>query len=149
MNHQQLKEHQMMYGDQKEEVSNRIEMIDEDHHHNNKHHHHHQTEIPKWVAIGELWKRNVRIRKIENSFDRLLSNLFISFLNSPRSDNERPPQQRSGESSSGGAWRPRTAGPDEPRENVRTGPPPSENWGRSDNSSSWRSREKKRLNRFV
>jgi hypothetical protein len=77
MNHQQLKEHQMMYGDQKQEASNRIEMIDEDHHHNNKHHHHHQNEIPKWVAIGELWNRNAGIRNIENSFDRLLSIYFF------------------------------------------------------------------------
>lgn len=68
--------------------------------------------------------------------------------NPPRNDNERPSQQqqqRSGESSSGGAWRPKSRVPDEARDNVRSGPPPSENWGRSDENSNWRSREKKRL----
>ena len=69
--------------------------------------------------------------------------------NPQRSDNDRPSQQRSNESSSSGAWRPRPRIPEESRDNTRSGPPnSSDNWGRADESSNWRSREKKRLNRF-
>ena len=68
---------------------------------------------------------------------------------SPRTDNERPPPQRSGESSSSGAWRPKSRVPDESRDNNRPAPPSSDSWGRSDENSNWRSREKKRLNRFA
>ncbi|CAF0947652.1 unnamed protein product [Adineta ricciae] len=68
--------------------------------------------------------------------------------NPSRTENERPSQQRSGESSgaSSGAWRPRQRMADEARDTVRSGPPPSENWGRADANSNWRTREKKRLN---
>ncbi|CAF1204948.1 unnamed protein product [Adineta steineri] len=66
--------------------------------------------------------------------------------NPTRTDNERPSQQRSGESSSSGAWRPKQRPVEEPRENIRSGPPPADSWGRADANSSWRSREKKRLN---
>jgi hypothetical protein len=69
-------------------------MIDEHHHHNNKHHHHHQTEIPKWVAIGELWKRNVRIRKIENSFDRLLSRVGTGLAGPDKTGRKVHPAER-------------------------------------------------------
>jgi hypothetical protein len=124
---------------------------DEDHHHsNNKHHHHQQNEILKQQAIGEPWRRNnVPFRKIKN-----FSNLMFIIYYSTRTDNDRPTQQRSGESSSSGAWRPRTRPTDEPpRDNPRTGPtpaPPTANWGgRSEENDSWRSREKKRLNRFY
>ncbi len=71
-------------------------------------------------------------------------------MNSPRSDNDRPSQQRSGESSSSsGAWKPKLRVTDETRDNVRSAPKPPENWGRSDENNSWRTREKKRLNRFI
>jgi hypothetical protein len=76
-------------------------------------------------------------------------------LNSPRTGTDRPSQQqRSDEpSSAGGLWRPKSRPTgdqqDEPRETDRSAPKPAENWGRSDDSSTWRIREKKRLSRFV
>jgi hypothetical protein len=73
---------------------------------------------------------------------------FNSFLNSPRTENDRPSQQRSGEPPSSGAWRPKSHVPDETRENIRSVPSPSANRGRSDDNSSWRIREKQRINRF-
>lgn len=66
--------------------------------------------------------------------------------NPQRNDNDRPSQSRPTDSSSGGAWRPRTRPADEQRDNVRSGPNSSDNWGRADESSNWRSREKTRLN---
>ncbi len=78
---------------------------------------------------------------------------FLFFLNSPRTGNDRPSQQRSDEQPSSGAWRAKTRTAteqsDEPRDSGRSGPPPSENWGRSDENSGWRTREISRLNRFV
>jgi len=67
--------------------------------------------------------------------------------NPPRNENDRPFQQRTDESSSGGAWRPRPRVPEETRDNVR---PASNlnstaNQGRADENSSWRTREKTRL----
>ncbi|CAF0758708.1 unnamed protein product [Adineta steineri] len=70
------------------------------------------------------------------------------YSNPTRTDNERPSQQRSSESSSSGAWRPKQRSADELQENIRTGPPPSKSRGRADADSNWRSREKKSLNRW-
>lgn len=74
-------------------------------------------------------------------------------LNRPRTGNDRPSQQRSDESSSSGAWRAkaRPAGEqsDEPRNSGRPGQQSSENWGRSDENTSWRTRERTRIDRFV
>ncbi|CAF0766990.1 unnamed protein product [Adineta steineri] len=70
------------------------------------------------------------------------------YSNPTRTDNERPSQQHSGESSSNGAWRPKPRPADELQENIRTGPAPSKSRGRADADSNWRSREKKSLNRW-
>ncbi len=74
----------------------------------------------------------------------------MSFRISPRNENDRPSQQRTGESSSSGVWRPKSHVPDETRDNIRNGPNPnsSGSWGRPDDNSNWRTREKKRLNRL-
>ena len=69
---------------------------------------------------------------------------------SQRMDNDRSSQQqRSGESSSSGAWRPKSRPTDEIRELPRAGPTLPTNSGRSDDNSAWRTREKRRLNRFI
>lgn len=73
--------------------------------------------------------------------------MFIS----QRNENDRPSQQRPGESSSSAdAWRPRNRAPEETRDNIRTGPipPSSVNRARADESDNWRKRETQRLNRF-
>ncbi|CAF3677801.1 unnamed protein product [Rotaria socialis] len=70
--------------------------------------------------------------------------------NPPRTNYDRPSQQRSEELSSGGAWRTNSrAAPeqrDEPKDTGRSGPQSSTNWGRSDQNDSWRTRERTRLN---
>ncbi|CAF4576843.1 unnamed protein product [Rotaria sp. Silwood1] len=68
--------------------------------------------------------------------------------NQSRPDNDRPSSQRSGESSSSsGLWRSKARTTDEARDNPRGGVSnPSDNWRRVNESSSWRTREKQRLN---
>jgi len=82
-----------------------------------------------------------------------ISSFLSFFLSGPRTGNDRPSQQRSDEQSSSGAWRAKTRTTteqsDEPQDSGRSGPPSSDNRGRSDENSSWRRREITRLNRFV
>ncbi|CAF3804580.1 unnamed protein product, partial [Rotaria sordida] len=68
--------------------------------------------------------------------------------NPSRTDNDRPSYQRPGESSSSssGFWKPKARMTDEARDNPRSGSNLSENSRRPDESSSWRTREKQRLN---
>lgn len=84
--------------------------------------------------------------------------IFVSiFSTRPRTGNDRPSQQqqqRSDESSAGGSWRIKTRPTggdqgDESRDSGRSGAPSSGNPGRSDDNSSWRTRERTRLERFV
>jgi len=69
--------------------------------------------------------------------------------NPPRTDNDRPLQQRSGESSSSGVWRPKSRVPDESRDNIRSSPNSSNNWARSDENTNWRTREKKTFEQLA
>ena len=128
----------------------------------NKHHPHRLrqrndgwTEALKRPKTGAWSKRNVPLRTSENSRFNRIPSASSSSPSSARTGNDRPAQQRPEESSAGGAWRAKPRGQgeqrEEPRDNRRSPAPPSgsDAWGRSDESSSWRAREKTRINRFV
>ncbi|CAF3534916.1 unnamed protein product [Rotaria socialis] len=66
--------------------------------------------------------------------------------NPARTDNDRPSNQRSGESSSSTFWKSKTHPTDETRDSPRSGPNTSDQWRRPDDSNNWRTREKQRLN---
>lgn len=76
-------------------------------------------------------------------------NLFISFMNRTRTDNDRPSNQRSGESSSSSSWKSKSRPTDEMRDSPRSGFNQQDNRRRADENSNWRTREKQRLNRFI
>ncbi|CAF2376275.1 unnamed protein product [Rotaria sp. Silwood2] len=64
-----------------------------------------------------------------------------------RTDNDRPSNQRSGESSSSGSWKLKARTTDETRDSPRGGAAnPSDSWRRADENNSWRTREKQRIN---
>ncbi|CAF1481215.1 unnamed protein product [Rotaria magnacalcarata] len=64
----------------------------------------------------------------------------------PRTGNDRPSNQHSGESSSSTFWKSKTHPADETRDSPRSGPNTSNQWQRPDDSNNWRTQEKHRLN---
>ncbi|CAM4740138.1 unnamed protein product [Rotaria magnacalcarata] len=64
----------------------------------------------------------------------------------PRTGNDRPSNQHSGESSSSTFWKSKTHSTDETRDSSRSGPNTSDQWQRPDDSNNWRTQEKRRLN---
>ena len=103
----------------------------------------------KLETHGKLWKRNGIIRQFEILFDFLCFFFRFLLINSPRTENERTSYQRPGESSPLGAWRAKNRMTNEHRDSPRFGLNQNDRRQRADESSNWRVREKKRLNRYI